>query len=75
MPKLPRPTGGEMVRFLESQGFTVARIRGSHHVLERGTIHTTVPVHGTQNLRMGTLRGILRDVEMSPQQFADLWNQ
>jgi predicted RNA binding protein YcfA (HicA-like mRNA interferase family) len=33
--KLPRPTGKEMVRFLESQGFTVVRIRGSHHFLKR----------------------------------------
>lgn len=74
MPKLPRPTGGEMIHFLQSQGFTVVRIRGSHHVLRRGTNHTTVPVHGSQNLRIGTLRGILRDVELSPQQFTDLWN-
>ena len=75
MSKLTRPTGGEMVRFLESQGFAVVRIRGSHHVLQRGTNHTTVPVHGGQNLRIGTLRGILRDVEMSPRQFTDLRNQ
>jgi predicted RNA binding protein YcfA (HicA-like mRNA interferase family) len=75
VPKLPRPTGGEMVRFLQSQGFTVVRIHGSHHVLQRGTSHTTVPVHRGQNLRMGTLRGILRDVELSPLQFTDLWNQ
>jgi len=75
VPKLPRPTGAEMVRFLESQGFIIARVRGSHYVMERGTAHTTVPVHGAETLRIGTLRGILRDVELRPQQFVELWNQ
>jgi predicted RNA binding protein YcfA (HicA-like mRNA interferase family) len=64
-----------MVRFLESQGFTVVRIRGSHHVLARGSARTTVPVHGSQTLRIGTLRGILRDIEMSPAKFAELWQR
>ena len=47
-PKLPRPTGREMVRFLEAQGFAVVRIRGSHHVLHRGVHHTTAPCTGTR---------------------------
>jgi predicted RNA binding protein YcfA (HicA-like mRNA interferase family) len=64
-----------MIQFLESQGFTVVRIRGSHHVLERGVQRTVVPVHGSQILRIGTLRGILRDVEISPAQFAELWER
>jgi predicted RNA binding protein YcfA (HicA-like mRNA interferase family) len=63
-----------MVRFLESQGFTVVRIRGSHHVLARGNTHTAVPVHANQTLRIGTLRGILRDIEMSPVKFTELWH-
>jgi len=58
MPNLPRLTGAEMVRFLESQGFRVVRVRGSHHVLVKGDLRTTVPVHGAQTLRMGTLRGV-----------------
>ena len=70
MPKLPRLTGAEMVSFLKSQGFTVARIRGSHHVMERGERRTTVPVHGSKILRIGTLHGILRDVEIAPGVFA-----
>jgi predicted RNA binding protein YcfA (HicA-like mRNA interferase family) len=63
-----------MVRFLESQGFRVVRVRGSHHVLARGKTHTTVPVHGNQTLRIGTLRGILRDIELSPAKFTELWH-
>jgi predicted RNA binding protein YcfA (HicA-like mRNA interferase family) len=62
-----------MVRFLESQGFRVVRVRGSHHILVKGDLRTTVPVHGAQSLRMGTLRGILRDIEMGPGEFASRW--
>lgn len=75
MAKLPRPTGRELVRFLEAQGFTVLRVRGSHHVLARRELHTVVPVHRNQTLKIGTLRGILRDFEMSPAEFTERWTQ
>jgi predicted RNA binding protein YcfA (HicA-like mRNA interferase family) len=75
MPKLPRPTGAEMIRFLAWQGYRVARIRGSHHVLVKEALRTTVPVHGASTLRAGTLRGILRDVEITPAEFCLLWEQ
>lgn len=74
MARLPRPSGKEMVRFLERQGYSVVRIRGSHHFMERGSRKTTVPVHGTQPLRIGTLRSILRDIDMSPAGFEQEWN-
>jgi len=49
------------------------RIRGSHHVFERGTQRTVVPVHGAATLKIGTLRGILRDIELSPARFVEVW--
>jgi predicted RNA binding protein YcfA (HicA-like mRNA interferase family) len=61
-----------MVRFLEKQGFTIVRVRGSHHFLERGNQRTSVPVHGNQNLKIGTLRSILRDIDLSPAEFEQL---
>lgn len=30
-----------MVRFLQSQGFSIVRIMGSHHIMQRGTQHTS----------------------------------
>jgi predicted RNA binding protein YcfA (HicA-like mRNA interferase family) len=71
--KLPRITGKEMVRFLQRQGFQL--VRGSHHYFERGTTHTTVPVHGSRNLKIGTLRSILRDIEISAAEFERLLNE
>jgi predicted RNA binding protein YcfA (HicA-like mRNA interferase family) len=63
-----------MVHFLERQGFTLVRVRGSHHYMQRGDQHTTVPVHGNRTLKIGTLRGILRDIDMNPEEFTALWN-
>jgi len=62
-----------MVRFLQPQGFNVIRVRGSHHFMERGDARTTVPVHGNETLKIGTLRGILRDIGMSPTEFETAW--
>ncbi|MCP4549623.1 MAG: addiction module toxin, HicA family [bacterium] len=75
MGDLPRPTGKEMVRFLHKQGFELVRISGSHHYLERQGVKTSVPVHGNQTLKIGTLRGILRDVQLSPSEFQKRWNR
>lgn len=72
MGKLPRITGKEMVRFLERRGFKLVRVRGSHHFFDRGGEHTTVPVHGNEPLRVGTLRSILRDIDLSPTEFEEL---
>jgi len=33
--------------------------------MARGDHRTSVPVHGNRTLKIGTLRGILRDIEMS----------
>ncbi len=74
MARLPRPSGKDMVDFLQRQGFTVVRVRGSHHVVQRGDVYTTVPVHGNRSLKTGTLRKILRDIDLSPTDFAQLWN-
>jgi len=59
-----------MCRFLERQGFQLLRVRGSHHFYSRDEIRTSVPVHGNRPLKIGTLRSILRDIQMSPADFA-----
>jgi len=63
-----------MVKFLQQQGFAVVRIRSSHHIMARNQQRTSVPVHGDRDLKIGTLRKILRDIEMSPAEFERLWN-
>lgn len=75
MPKLPRPTGKEMIRFLERQGLRVVRVAGSHHFMDGGGRRTTVPVHGNQSLKIGTLRSILRDLDLPPAEFERQWHE
>ena len=66
----PLPSG-EVVRALERLGFTRVRQRGSHLVLKRaiaGSSNTcVVPMH--DEVKVGTLRGILRQAGVSVDEF------
>lgn len=67
MPKLPRVSGAEVVRALQRMGFAVARQRGSHIVLRRGTSGCVVPNH--RELETGTLAGVLKQAGVSVEDF------
>jgi len=74
MPKLPHPSGREMLRFLERQGYVVLHVRGSHHYCAKGARKLSVPVHGRKEIRIGTLRNLIRSMELSAEEFVSLWN-
>ena len=69
MPKLPVVSGAETVRALEQLGFVVARQRGSHIVMRRGSSGCVVPNH--RELKAGTLSGILKQCGVSAEEFID----
>lgn len=69
MGKLPRVSGAEVVRTLESLGFVVTRQRGSHIVMRRGAVGCVVPNH--RELKTGTLIGILKQAGVTPEEFVD----
>lgn len=73
MSRLPRLTGGEIIAALGKAGFVVLRIKGSHHRLRHpdGRV-TTVPVHGSEIIGPGLLSRILRDCELSREDFEAL---
>jgi predicted RNA binding protein YcfA (HicA-like mRNA interferase family) len=60
--KLRALSGQEVCAILERHGFTRVRQRGSHIVMQRATAGetTTVPVPDHKELRIGTLRSIVR---------------
>ena len=60
-------SGKQMCRVLEQRGWTLARIKGSHHIYRHADTgrRTVVPVHGNQDLKPGTQRGIMRDADLS----------
>ena len=74
MAKLPRISGKELLRFLQRERFTVVRVRWSHHELTRDEVDTVVPVHGNRTMAIGTLRKILRDIDMTLDEFAERFN-
>ena len=72
-PKLPRISGGQAISALQRLGFVVIRQRGSHVVLKRRIskeeITCVVPLH--RELAIGTLRGILRQAQVTPEEFIE----
>lgn len=67
MPKFPVVSAAEAVRAFERLGFTVVRQRGSHIVLRKESSGCVVPNH--QELKIGTLSGILKQAGVSPDEF------
>ncbi len=67
MPKLPRTSGAGIVKALERLGFVKIRQSGSHVIMRRGTKGCVVPIH--REVKVGTLAGILRQAEVSPDEF------
>lgn len=73
MSKLPSLTGREVITALEKAGFSVARIRGSHHILVHSDgRRTVVPVHSGETIGTGLLSQILSDCQMSREEFRQL---
>jgi predicted RNA binding protein YcfA (HicA-like mRNA interferase family) len=65
--------GARVVKALESAGFTVARVNGSHHVMQHPDGRAVpVPVHAGHDMPRGTLRNILAIVGMTPDEFRAL---
>jgi len=64
MPRLRSLSGKDIIKILESFGFEVISIKGSHHKLRRVVDEQkqtlNVPVHGKKAIATGTLRSIYK---------------
>lgn len=74
LPKLPRVSGEQTIAVLQRFGFEVIRQRGSHVILKKRIskaeeIGCVVPLH--RELAIGTLRSILRQARVSPEEFME----
>ena len=71
MPELRRVSGEQAVRALERLGFVRVRQRGSHVILKKttfeGAVGCVVPMHRV--IAIGTLRSVLRQAQVSPEEF------
>lgn len=70
MPKLSPANNSKLIKILLKMGFVNIRQKGSHVRLEHPDGRkTSVPVHSGENVGVGLLRKILRDVNLTPEQF------
>lgn len=73
MSQLPSLTGREVIAALSKIGFDVARVRGSHHILLHSDgRRTVVPVHSGETIGRGLLAQILRDCQITRDEFKSL---
>ena len=66
-PSLPHISGADVVRALQKLGFIVARQKGSHIMLRRGSTGCVVPNH--RELKLGTLSSVLKQAGVSADEF------
>ena len=73
-PRLPRVDCRQLVRALKRAGFEEQRQRGSHLHMRRASDgkRVTVPIHQGRTVPVGTLRAILRDADISVEDFQEL---
>ena len=73
-PKLPVVSGRQVIRVLERLGYQIVRQRGSHIRLrdESDPEHLPVTVPDHRSLKPGLLRQVLRDANLTVDEFVDL---
>lgn len=73
MPKLPRITPRHLIGALKRAGFVVDHVTGSHYFLyhQAKDVIVTIAYHN-RDLKLGTLRSILRQADLKTQELIDL---
>ncbi len=56
-----------LCRIVERNGWKLKRVTGSHHIYckEGVDVILSVPVHGSRDLPIGTLKSIMKDAELT----------
>lgn len=72
MPKLPSVSGKDTIKVLSKVGFKVKRQVGSHIILKREKDGKRVAVPNRDELPKGTLRAIIRQCDLTIDEFIKL---
>jgi len=70
--KLPVISGRDLARALRKVGFDLDRQKGSHMILFRAEPTTTLSVPDHRELDRGTLRALLRQAAVTPEELSQL---
>ena len=73
MSRLGSYRGEQVVKAFQRAGWSIVRVRSSHVILEKeGFVATlSVPVHKGKNVKTGTLRDLIKDAELSVEEFLE----
>jgi predicted RNA binding protein YcfA (HicA-like mRNA interferase family) len=69
MPALPVLSGAEVVRILQTKGWSIKRRRGSHVVLTKPGSATTLSVPDHKEVARGTLRSLIQAADLTVDEF------
>jgi predicted RNA binding protein YcfA (HicA-like mRNA interferase family) len=72
MSYLPRISGRECVKALQKLGFVTSRQNGSHIIMRRDNPYSKVVVPNHDEISKGTLRAIIRDANLTVDEFIAL---
>ncbi|MDX6765728.1 MAG: type II toxin-antitoxin system HicA family toxin [Candidatus Methylacidiphilales bacterium] len=63
-------SGKELAKAIQSKGWVLARIKGSHHIFvkEGRRERIVIPIHGQQSLKIGLLRALMKIAELSEEE-------
>lgn len=74
MSKLPVVSAQTLIKVLKKKGFVLVRVHGSHHILaqKKDRLMVSVPVHKGKDLGKGITMAILKDANISIEDFLKL---
>jgi predicted RNA binding protein YcfA (HicA-like mRNA interferase family) len=60
-------SGRDLARLVERRGWRLLRISGSHHIYGKveTAVRLSIPIHGNQPLKIGLLRHLAKQAEIS----------
>lgn len=61
-------SGKEFARLLESHGWSLQRVNGSHHIYSKtgSSVRIAIPIHGNASLKIGLLRHLMKLAGIGP---------
>jgi predicted RNA binding protein YcfA (HicA-like mRNA interferase family) len=59
-------SGRDFARLVERRGWTLLRVKGSHHIYGKpgSIVRLTIPIHGNRPLKIGLLRHLAKLAEI-----------
>ncbi len=75
MPPLPIVSGRQVVKIFEKDGWQFTRQRGSHMILTKPGLQTTLSVPDHKEIGRGLLKTLINDSGLTVEKFINLLNK